>query len=55
VISSDEYGGWAVWSVFQVIKQSLKVARWLTGNQCKSRRMCWTNCPRCPCNNPRQC
>jgi len=28
-----------VWNVFQMIKQSLKVTRWLTGNQCKSRRM----------------
>jgi len=30
VISSDRYGGWAVWSVFQVSKQSLKLIRWLT-------------------------
>ena len=32
-------GLWAVWSVCQVSKQSLKVMRWLTGNQ--------ANCVRC--------
>ena len=26
-------------SVFQVIKHSLKVTRWFTGNQCESRQM----------------
>ena len=32
-IISDKYGGRAVWGVFQVSKQSLKLIRWITGSQ----------------------